>query len=115
MKYFSPRSKGFYCSEINAGFMPEDVIQLTDELYTQLLDELGRGYDLVFDGKLPKTIKHVITADETINSKIAEANKYLQDTDFYFTVDKYAQLTDEKKLELTILREAKRDYIRVNS
>ena len=95
--------------------MPEDVVELTDELYTQLLDELGRGYDLVFDGKLPKTVKHVITTDETLNIKLSEANKYLQDTDFYFTVDKYSQLTEAKKLELTTLREAKRDFIRANS
>lgn len=36
--------------------------------------------------------------------KVAEAYKYLQDTDFYFTVDKYATLTPDKKLELETLR-----------
>lgn len=36
--------------------------------------------------------------------KVAEAYKYLQDTDFYFTVDKYATLTPDRKLELETLR-----------
>ena len=43
-------------------------------------------------------------AQQAANQKVAEAYKYLQDTDFYFTVDKYATLTPEKKLELETLR-----------
>jgi hypothetical protein len=41
-----------------------------------------------------------------------EARQYLQSTDFYFTVDKYAQLTQERKAELEANREAARQYMR---
>jgi hypothetical protein len=41
-----------------------------------------------------------------------QAREYLQSTDFYFTVDKFAQLTSEHKTELEASREAARQYIR---
>ena len=41
-----------------------------------------------------------------------QAREYLQSTDFYFTVDKYAQLTPERKAELEANREAARQFIR---
>lgn len=43
-------------------------------------------------------------AQQAANQRVAEAYKYLQDTDFYFTVDKYATLTPDRKLELETLR-----------
>jgi hypothetical protein len=39
-----------------------------------------------------------------------QACEYLQSTDFYFTVDKYAQLTPERKAELEANREAARQF-----
>lgn len=42
-----------------------------------------------------------------------EARDYLQRTDFYFTVDKYQQLTEEKKADLASEREAARAVIRL--
>lgn len=41
-----------------------------------------------------------------------EARGYLSETDFYFTVDKYAQLTQDKKTELELNRELARKFIR---
>lgn len=41
-----------------------------------------------------------------------EARDYLQRTDFYFTVDKYQQLTEEKRNDLTQKREFARGVIR---
>lgn len=41
-----------------------------------------------------------------------QAREYLHGTDFYFTVDKHAQLTPERKAELEANREAARQYIR---
>ena len=40
------------------------------------------------------------------------AFEYLKSTDFYFTVDKFAQLTPERKAELEANREAARQFIR---
>ena len=41
-----------------------------------------------------------------------QVREYLQSTDFYFTVDKYAQLTPGRKAELETGREDARQYIR---
>jgi hypothetical protein len=43
---------------------------------------------------------------------LAAAKQHLLDTDYAFTVDKYAQLTEERKVELTASREAARQVIR---
>ena len=42
--------------------------------------------------------------EEDKAKQIAEAKEYLASTDFYFTVDKYATLSEERKLELNTLR-----------
>ena len=43
--------------------------------------------------------------------KVSEAKSYLASTDFYFTIDKYTLLTEERKAELTQLREDARTLI----
>ena len=40
------------------------------------------------------------------------AQRHLDDTDYLFTVDKYAQLSDQRKADLTASREAARVVIR---
>lgn len=42
--------------------------------------------------------------EEDKAKQIAEAKEYLASTDFYFTIDKYATLSEERKLELNTLR-----------
>jgi hypothetical protein len=64
-----------------------------------------------------KTIK---TADDLANEAqaqqdaqaVSDAKAYLASTDFYFVLDKYNQLSDERKLELEGLREQARVTIR---
>lgn len=46
-----------------------------------------------------------------INTQIAEAKAYLSSTDFYMTIDKYAELDDAKKVELTTKRAEARELI----
>lgn len=46
-----------------------------------------------------------------INSKIQEAKAYLISTDFYMTVDKYAELSEGRKAELTTKRAEARELI----
>lgn len=66
--------------------------------------------------------KNIKTAEDLANEeilqkniqKIVEAKTYLADTDFYMTIDKYATLTEERKLELTQLRAEAREFIRAN-
>ena len=40
-------------------------------------------------------------AKKDLEIKAAEAQSFLRETDFYFTVDKYATLSEERKAELT--------------
>jgi len=60
MKYYSPSTKGFYTPEIN-DFMPNDVVEITDEHWQSLL-----GQEIVFDGVKP--IVKVLSQEE-INEK----------------------------------------------
>ena len=47
----------------------------------------------------------------SINKQIQEAKIYLADTDFYMTVDKYAELDEARKVELTTKRAEAREVI----
>ena len=51
-----------------------------------------------------------IAKEEVIN-KIAEAKVYLTSTDFYMTVDKYTELDEARKVELTTKRAEARELI----
>ena len=48
---------------------------------------------------------------QEINTEIAEAKAYLASTDFYMTVDKYAELDEARKVELTTKRAEARELI----
>lgn len=48
---------------------------------------------------------------QTVEYKLNEAKSYLISTDFYMTVDKYATLSEERKLELTTARAEARKLI----
>lgn len=66
-------------------------------------------------GAEPKELVDAIAYQEQLEAEVqakAEAIAYLSSTDFYFTVDKYNQLTDDKKLELETKREEARQVIR---
>ena len=47
----------------------------------------------------------------SINKQAQEAKAYLASTDFYMTVDKYAELNETRKVELTTKREEARELI----
>ena len=47
----------------------------------------------------------------SINKQIQEAKIYLATTDFYMTVDKYAELDEVRKVELTTKRAEAREVI----
>ena len=51
---------------------------------------------------LVKIEKELLEEDKA--TQIAEAKEYLTDTDFYFSIDKYATLSEERRLELNTLR-----------
>jgi hypothetical protein len=76
--------------------------------YSHYLDKVGEdGY------KLPDFEAIEADKQKALNNEAkAKAQKYLNDTDFYMTVDKYAELTEDKKAELTKLRAEAREVIR---
>ena len=47
----------------------------------------------------------------SVNKQIQEAKTYLASTDFYMTVDKYAELDEARKVELTTKRAEAREVI----
>lgn len=47
----------------------------------------------------------------SINKQIQEAKAYLASTDFYMTVDKYSELDEARKVELTTKRAEAREVI----
>ena len=50
-------------------------------------------------------------AKEELQQQIAEAKAYLASTDFYMTVDKYTELDEARKVELTTKRAEARELI----
>ena len=100
MKYYSPSTQGFYDKDVH-DIIPEDSVEITDEYWESLL-----GNEIAFDGEKPiiKVYTEEELAQQELNTKLSEAKQYLSSTDFYFTVDKYATLTDDRKFELETAR-----------
>lgn len=114
MKYYSKSTRGFYCPEIHGENIPEDAIEISDEEHNALLEGQSSGLEISFEGQKPTLIEHMVTEQEQLALDLRFAHRYLEDTDFYFTIDKYNQLPEERKLELERQREEKRAFIRLH-
>ena len=76
----------------------------------------NREYELIkqwlLEGNIPEP---EFTEEElqitSINKQIQEAKTYLASTDFYMTVDKYVELDEARKVELTTKRAEAREVI----
>ena len=76
----------------------------------------NREYELIkqwlSEGNIPEP---EFTEEElqitSTNKQIQEAKTYLASTDFYMTVDKYAELDEARKVELTTKRAEARELI----
>lgn len=49
MKFFSPSTRGFYALETNAGFIPEDAVEIEDVSYAGLMAGQAEGKQIVPD------------------------------------------------------------------
>lgn len=67
------------------------------------------GDNISFDKVDWRTDAEIRTSE--ISTQIAEAKEYLASTDFYMTVDKYAELDESRKVELTTKRAESRELI----
>jgi len=65
------------------------------------------------DGKL--TVDADYFAQREIQAKVLEYKRYLESTDFYMLVDKYATLDDARKEELLAKRSEARAYINAHA
>lgn len=100
---------GYYSKDIEP-VIPEGCLEITDEVWQEALSINANCYE---DGKFIvkdfRTDEEIRTAE--INTQIAEAKAYLASTDFYMTVDKYAELDEVRKVELTTKRAESRELI----
>ena len=111
MKFYDEITKGFYDDTVHKS-IPGNSIQVSDELHSELLKMQSLGKQITVVNGCVVNTDYVPTLSELTDAKIKAAKKYLLDTDFYFTVDKYSQLSVERKTELSGLREAARVVIR---
>lgn len=76
----------------------------------------NKEYELIkqwiSEGNIPKPeFTEEELAKQESDRQIAEAKTYLADTDFYMIVDKYAELDEARKVELTTKRAEARELI----
>lgn len=93
---------GWYDDNIHSK-IPTPNIEVTDDVWQEAININANCYE---NGKFIvkdfRTAQEIRTAE--INSQIAESKAYLLSTDIYMTVDKYAELDEARKVELTTKR-----------
>ena len=104
---------GWYSDDIH-DVIPTPNIEVTEEVWQEAININANCYEngefIVKDFRTDEEIRK-----EEINTQIAEAKAYLSSTDFYMTVDKYAELDEARKVELTTKRAEAREFIRANA
>ena len=104
---------GWYSDDIH-DIIPTPNIEVNDEVWQEAININANCYEngefIVKDFRTDEEIRK-----EEINTQIAEAKAYLSSTDFYMTVDKYAELDETRKVELTTKRAEAREFIRANA
>lgn len=104
---------GWYDDSIHPE-IPTPNIEVSEEVWQEAININANCYEngefIVKDFRTDEEIRK-----EEINTQIAEAKAYLLSTDFYMTVDKYAELDEARKVELTTKRAEAREFIRANS
>lgn len=101
---------GWYDDKIHTE-IPTPNIEVTQEQWQNAIDNNHNkinndGSTEYFDFRTEEEI-----LQQENDTKLQEAYKYLSDTDYCFTVDKYAQLTEDRKIELETKRQEARDLI----
>ena len=86
-------------SDVTVNFNPVDFIKDSSRLYITPDKKVS-----TYSDEEIKDASNALKVEEDKANQIAEAKEYLTSTDFYFTVDKYATLSEERKLELNTLR-----------
>lgn len=116
MKYahiIDTKLQGWYDDSIHSK-IPTPNIEVSEEIWQEAININANCYEngkfIVKDFRTDEEIRK-----EEINTQIAEAKAYLSSTDFYMTVDKYVELDEARKVELTTKRAEAREFIRANA
>ncbi len=112
MKYahiIETKLQGWYDDSIHSD-IPTPNIEVNEKVWQEAINVNANCYENGnFIVKDFRTAQEIITAE--INTQIAEDKAYLASTDFYMTVDKYAELDEARKVELTTKRAEARELI----
>lgn len=81
--FYSPSTKGFYSIEIH-NVMPEDVVEISQEHYEELLASQQTGKEIVpsEDGSPIAIVASISPADYQLSLQ-SQAKQYLASTDWY--------------------------------
>lgn len=71
MKYYSPKTKGFYDKTIHR-VLPIDCIEISEETYQYLLDGQSKGMSIIYDTTNGLYVKHVETPLSYVESRLQE-------------------------------------------
>lgn len=112
MKYahiVETKLQGWYDDSIHSE-IPKPNIEVSEQIWQEAISINANCYEnkkfIVKDFRTAEEIRK-----EEINTQIAEAKAYLASTDFYMTVDKYTELDEARKVELTTKRAFARELI----
>ena len=97
MKYYSPSTKGFYDKQIHGDNIPNDVIEISDQYHSELLEKQSEGYNIVFHGN------NVIT-EKVIPTEIELANTYKYDR-----ISEYPDMGDQLDMLYHDIKDGKLD------
>ncbi|WP_408591209.1 hypothetical protein [Novosphingobium sp.] len=89
MKYFSPSTRGFYALETNAGFIPDDAVEIDDALHIELIAGQAEGKQIIAgDDGIPMLADPPEPSDDDKKAVCkAAARKLLVDTDYTQVAD----------------------------
>ena len=109
LEYETNKLLGWYADDVHKEIPTPNTV-VTEEVWQEALNINANCYEngkfIVKDFRTDEEIRK-----EEINTQIAEAKAYLSSTDFYMTIDKYAELDESRKVELTTKRAEARELI----
>lgn len=112
MKYFSPTTLGFYSLEANAGFIPEDAVEIEDSVHAEMMAGQASGRQIVAgkDGlpalaePAPPSEAELIAKCKDVARKLLAATDYTQAADVAATLQNVSAFTDYREAVRAIFR-----------
>jgi hypothetical protein len=112
--YYSPSTKGFYISEVHGvkgatgASTPSDAIQITEAQHKALIASNSNGQEIYASAGKVLSREIVLTHDEKLVVVRASRDRKLAECDWTQYPD--SPLTDEKRQEWVVYRQALRDF-----